>query len=264
MRRMKANMRNYGYSPGMDKYIENMVKPCKSCASVAKPTPIKFNPWSETEKLWSRIHIDYAGPIKGKYIFVIVDSITKKPKVFKCQKPTTKTTIKVLQELFAKFGLPHTMVSDNGTPFISKEFENFRKLLSINHLKSAPYHPIWNELVERFIDVFKRAIKRQRGSWCNCYCRRKWPRRHEFKTWTRLIAFHITLISLGKVWIQLFSIQLWVNSRADWVLHILLKEKETSYLRFCTEGRYWNIWHFLKYFKEVQLTKNETKCCWTL
>ena len=38
---------------------------------------------------------------------------------------------------------------------------------------------------------------------------------HEFKSWTRLIAFHIATIPLGKVWIQLFSLQLWVNSRAD-------------------------------------------------
>ena len=30
-----------------------------------------------------------------------------------------------------------------------------------------------------------------------------------------LIAFHIALIPLDKVWIQLFSLQLWVNSRAD-------------------------------------------------
>ena len=30
-----------------------------------------------------------------------------------------------------------------------------------------------------------------------------------------LIAFHIALIPLGKVWIQLFSLQLWVHSRAD-------------------------------------------------
>ena len=54
-----------------------------------------------------------------------------------------------------------------------------------------------------------------RCPWCNCYCRRKWTRRHEFKSWTRLIAFHIALIPLGKVWIQLFSLQLWVNSRTD-------------------------------------------------
>ena len=54
--------------------------------------------------------------------------------------------------------------------------------------------------------------------WCSGYRRWKWTRRHEFKSWTRLIAFHIALIPLGKVWIQLLSLQLWVNSRADWFL----------------------------------------------
>ena len=54
-----------------------------------------------------------------------------------------------------------------------------------------------------------------RCPWCSRYRRRKWTRRHEFKSWTRLIAFHIALIPLGKVWIQLFSLQLWVNSRTD-------------------------------------------------
>ena len=29
------------------------------------------------------------------------------------------------------------------------------------------------------------------------------------------LTFHIALIPLGKVWIQLFSLQLWVNSRTD-------------------------------------------------
>ena len=45
MNRMKALMRSYVYWPGMDKDIENMMKSCKSCASVAKVPPIKFNPW---------------------------------------------------------------------------------------------------------------------------------------------------------------------------------------------------------------------------
>ena len=44
--------------------------------------------------------------------------------------------------------------------------------------------------------------------WCNGYRHRNWTWRHEFKSWTRLIP-------LGKVWIQLFSLQLWVNSRTD-------------------------------------------------
>ena len=65
----------------------------------------------------------------------------------------------MLLELFSRFGLPETIVSDNGTPFTSKEFENFCKLL----LKSAPDHPRSNGLVERFIDVFKRVIKKANG-----------------------------------------------------------------------------------------------------
>ena len=51
--------------------------------------------------------------------------------------------------------------------------------------------------------------------WCNSYRHRIWTRRYEFKSWTRLIAFHIALIPLRKVWIQIFSLQLWVNSRTD-------------------------------------------------
>ena len=142
----------------MDKDIENRVKSCKSCLSAAKAPPIDCNSWQKTDKPWSRLHIDYAGPIKGTYFFVIVGSFTKWSVVFKCKMPTIKTTIKVLQEFFARFGLPETIVSDNGTPFTSKESENFCKLLSINYLKSAPYHPRSNGLLERCIDVFKRGI----------------------------------------------------------------------------------------------------------
>ena len=38
-------------------------------------------------------------------------------------------------------------------------------------------------------------------------CRRKWTLWLEFKYWTRLFAFPIALITLGKVWIQLFFLQ---------------------------------------------------------
>ena len=58
-------------------------------------------------------------------------------------------------------------------------------------------------------------IEDWRCPWCHGYRHRKWTRRHEFKSWTRLMAFHIALIPLGKVWIQLLSLQLWVNSRTD-------------------------------------------------
>ena len=71
--------------------------------------------------------------------------------------------------------------------------------------------------------------------WCNGYRHRKWTRRYEFKSWTRLLAFHIALIPFGKVWIQLFSLQLGVNSWADWVLQPWLgnesRRKKTQNLK---------------------------------
>ena len=64
----------------------------------------------------------------------------------------------------------------------------------------------------------------RRCPWCNGYRHRIWTRRYEFNSCTRLIAFHIALIPLGKVWIQLFSLQLWVNSRADLLLQPLVRQ----------------------------------------
>ena len=54
-----------------------------------------------------------------------------------------------------------------------------------------------------------------RYSWYNDYHCRKWIWWPEFKSWMTLFTFHIMVIPLGKVWIHLFSLQLWVNSMAD-------------------------------------------------
>ena len=54
----------------------------------------------------------------------------------------------------------------------------------------------------RVSDKLIRYFDFTRCPWCNGYRRRKWTRRHELKSSTRLIAFHIALIPLGKVWIQ--------------------------------------------------------------
>ena len=51
--------------------------------------------------------------------------------------------------------------------------------------------------------IIKREDKKRRCPWCNGYRCRKLTQRHEFKSWTILIAFHIALLPLGKVWIQL-------------------------------------------------------------
>ena len=75
-----------------------------------------------------------------------------------------------------------------------------------------PAVPFCNHYTTRITHIH---LVNKTWSWCNGYRCRKWTQRHEFKSCTRLIAFHISQIPLGKVWIQLFSLQLWVNSRTD-------------------------------------------------
>ena len=84
-----------------------------------------------------------------------------------------------------------------------KECEKKYKYLDL----AREWKKLWNIKVT--------IIPIRRCPWCNGYRRRIWTRWHKFKSWIWLIAFHIALIPLGKVWIQLFSLQLWVNSRAD-------------------------------------------------
>ena len=64
-----------------------------------------------------------------------------------------------IKELFARFGLPETIVFNNGTPFTLKQLKKFCKLFSINHLKSTSYHPRSNGVVKRFIEQLKRQIQ---------------------------------------------------------------------------------------------------------
>ncbi len=67
-------------------------------------------------------------------------------------------TIKELRRVFAAYGLPEHLVSDNGPQFTSAEFAQFMKANCIKHIRCAPYHPSSNGCAERFVQTFKRAI----------------------------------------------------------------------------------------------------------
>ena len=72
---------------------------------------------------------------------------------------TSGTTIKELRKLFASYGLPRQVVTDNGPQFTSNEFSVFMKSNGVKHIKCSPYHPSSNGAAEHFVQTFKRSIK---------------------------------------------------------------------------------------------------------
>ena len=67
------------------------------------------------------------------------------------------------QLVFSTHGLPETIVSDNGTLFMSDMFAVLVRQNGIKHLTSAPYHPASNGLAERVIQTLKNALKKNPG-----------------------------------------------------------------------------------------------------
>ena len=48
--------------------------------------------------------------------------------------------IKKLKPHFARYGIPQTVVTDNGPQFISQEFQKFATQYGFQHTTSSPYH----------------------------------------------------------------------------------------------------------------------------
>jgi hypothetical protein len=94
----------------------------------------------------------------GYMYLICVDAHSKWMEIFHMNSATADATINKLQELFSQ-GLPETTVSDNGPQFISDSFKQFCVRNGIVHSLSAPYDPSSNELAERAVQSFKRALK---------------------------------------------------------------------------------------------------------
>ena len=88
---------------------------------------------------------------------VVVDAHSKWPEVILVSSTTSSLTIEVLRDLFARFGIPEQIVSDNGAQFVFEEFQAFIRSNGIGHITSAPYHPVANSLAEKAVQTFKQT-----------------------------------------------------------------------------------------------------------
>ena len=164
MARMKSLARSYVWWPNLDADIEAMVRKCVHCQLHSKSPPsTASHPWEFPSQPWSRIHLDYAGPIQGQVFLVVVDSFSKWLEVAVVPSATSRNTIDKLREMCARHGIPEMVVTDNGTSFTSLEFQTFIVRNGIQHYRSAPYHPASNGLAERAVQTLKRGLQAVQG-----------------------------------------------------------------------------------------------------
>ena len=115
---MKALARSHFWWPGLDKEVEGVARECSACQAVkSAPAKAPLHPWAWPTAPWQRVHIDFAGPFAGRMFLVLVDAHSKWPEVCIMSSTTATKTISVLREIFARYGLPQQLVSDNGPQF---------------------------------------------------------------------------------------------------------------------------------------------------
>ncbi|XP_067105502.1 retrovirus-related Pol polyprotein from transposon 412 [Osmerus mordax] len=153
--------------PGMRADVERLCRTCPECQKTApqKPPPAPLIPLPIIETPLERLGMDLVGPLpksgRGhKYILVLVDYATRYPEAVPLRKATSKAIARELVQLFSRVGIPKDILTDQGTPFVSRLMADLCCLLQIHHLRTSVYHPQTDVLVERFNQTLKTMLQR--------------------------------------------------------------------------------------------------------
>ena len=152
--RMKSLARIHVWWPKIDQGITNIVHRCSPCQSN------RSKPWVWRTCVWQRINIDFAGVFLGHMFLLVVDSHSKWLEVEILPiKVSYERTIQCLRSLFASYGLPDQLVSNNGPQFVSHVFKQFTRNKGVKHIRTSPRHPASNGAVGQFVRTFEDIFK---------------------------------------------------------------------------------------------------------
>ena len=87
-------------------------------------------------------------------------TFSKFPFIFQTKSTSFAYIKEQLEELFGLEGTPDEIMSDNGPPFSSREFNSFLSGLGIKHTTSSPNYPQSNGFIERQIQTVKRLMEK--------------------------------------------------------------------------------------------------------
>ena len=121
------------------------------------------------------------------YILVGVDYVSKWVEAIACKHNDHKMIVKFLKEnIFIKFGVPKAIISDGGTHFCNKTFNNLLVRYGVKQKVVTPYHPQTSgqvELANREIkNILMKVVNANRKDWALRLHDALWAYRTSFKT----------------------------------------------------------------------------------
>ena len=169
-------MKLHYWWPGMKHSIKKHIQSCLRCQQFnisrqKRPGLLRLNPPPDGPFLL--IGIDYCGPFKrtprnNQHVLVITDYFSRHTIAIALPNCTAETTAQALfNEYFCKYGIPTTIISDQGPHFQNILMNNIQKLIGYQHIYSTPYHPQTNGIVERFNGTFIPQISKLQDSETN-------------------------------------------------------------------------------------------------
>lgn len=94
----------------------------------------------------------------NKHILAYIDNFTKYVVLRVVRDVGAKTTCKCIEEIIRRFGAPTYFISDQGTAFTAKQFEEMCRENDVRHVKNATATPRANGQVERLNRIILTAV----------------------------------------------------------------------------------------------------------
>jgi transposase InsO family protein len=95
------------------------------------------------------------------YMLVVVDKFTKWVEAAPVSTQDSTAAIKFIKSIIFCFGVPHSIITDNGTNFTSKEFKGYCESMGIKLKFALVAHPKTNGQVEKANRLICNGIKKR-------------------------------------------------------------------------------------------------------
>ena len=158
--RCKRRARDTLYWPGINAHLEDYVASCTTCMEYRnQQRKEKLIPHDIPSEVWSEVGTDLF-TLRNKDYLIIADYNTKFFEISELPDTLATTVVSHTKNVFARFGIPKSVVSDNGPQFTSQEYKLFSQQWDFIHHTSSPEYPQSNGFIERTIQTVKRSLKK--------------------------------------------------------------------------------------------------------